>query len=118
MVAFLFFSAHFNTYLFCLFPYLLVDTGVFLAKIIVMTLQTYDPKQLDHFALRLLDLAAIMRHMANRSRDNGISDLALHDKKASEWCSKLEQWAHKTQADLEVKILQNKAEQRAHNALI
>jgi len=83
-----------------------------------MTLQAYDPQQLDLFALRLLDLASIMRHIANRSRDNGISDLAVHDKKASEWCAKLEQWAHKTQADLEVKILQNKAEQRVRNALV
>jgi hypothetical protein len=83
-----------------------------------MTLQAYDPQELDHFALRLLDLAAIVRQMANRSRENGIADLALHDKKAQEWCAKLEQWAHKTQADLEVKILQNKAEQRVRTVAL
>lgn len=77
-----------------------------------MTLQTYDPQQLDQLALRLLDLAAISRQMANRSREYGITDLALHDKKALEWCAKLEQWALKTQTDLEVRILQDKAEQR------
>jgi hypothetical protein len=81
-----------------------------------MTLQTYDPNQVDQFALRLLDLAAILRRMANRSREHGIADLALHDKKALEWCTKLEQWAHKTQADLEVRILQDRAERRGRAA--
>ena len=81
-----------------------------------MTLQAYDPGQVDQFALRLLDLAAILRQMANRSRENDIADFALHDKKALEWCAKLEQWAHKTQADLEVRILQDKAERRGRAA--
>ena len=82
----------------------------------VMTLQTYNPQQLDRLALRLLDLAAMVRQMANQSRETGIADLPLHDKKALEWCLKLEQWAHKTRADLEVKILQHKAEQRGRAA--
>ena len=82
----------------------------------VMTLQTYDPQELDRFALRLLDLAAIVRQMANRSREQDIADLALHDKKALEWCGKLEQWARKTQADLDVRILQDKAERRGREA--
>lgn len=81
-----------------------------------MTLQTYDPHKLDQFALRVLDLAATVRQMANRSREYGIADLALHDKKALEWCVKMERWAHKTQADLEVRILQQKAEQRGREA--
>jgi len=81
-----------------------------------MTLQTYDPQRLDQFALRLLDLAAIVRQMASQSREYGIADLAMHDKKALEWCVKLEHWARKTQADLEVRILQDKAEQRGRAA--
>lgn len=81
-----------------------------------MTLQTYDPQKIDQFALRLLDLAAIVRQMANQSREYGITDLALHDKKALEWCVKLEHWARKTQADLELRILQDKAEQRGRAA--
>jgi hypothetical protein len=81
-----------------------------------MTLQTYDPQKLDQLALRLLDLAAIVRQMASQSREYGIADLALHDKKALEWCVKLEHWARKTQADLEVRILQDKAEQRGRAA--
>ena len=81
-----------------------------------MTLQTYTPQQLDQFALRLLDLAAIVRQVANQSREHGIADLPVHDKKALEWCVKLEQWAHKTRADLEVRILQEKAERRGRGA--
>lgn len=81
-----------------------------------MTLRTYDPSKLDKFALRLLDLASIVRQMSNLSREQGIEELPLHDKKALEWCAKLEQWAHKTRADLEVKILQDKAERRGRSA--
>ncbi len=81
-----------------------------------MTLRTYDPSKLDQFALRLFDLAANLRQMANRSRELGIEDFPLHDKKALEWCSKLEQWTHKTQADLEVRILQDKAEKKGREA--
>jgi hypothetical protein len=81
-----------------------------------MTLQPYDPRALDQLALRLLDLASIARQMANQSREYGITDLALHDKKALEWCVKLEQWARKTQADLEVRILQDKAARRGRTA--
>jgi hypothetical protein len=86
------------------------------SKITGMTLQTYDPYRLDQLALRLLDLAAIVRQMANRSREHGVADVALHDKKALEWCAKLEQWAHKTRADLEVRILQDRAQRRSRTA--
>ena len=81
-----------------------------------MTLQTYSPEKLDQLALRLLDLAAIVRQMSSHSREYGIADLALHDKKALEWCVKMERWARKTQADLEVRILQHKAERRGRAA--
>ena len=78
-----------------------------------MTLQPYSPDQLDRLALHLLDLAAIVREMANRSREHQLTDLALHDKKALEWCGNLEKWAHKSQADVELRIRQVKAERRA-----
>lgn len=81
-----------------------------------MTLQPYGPEELDQFALRLLDLAVIVREMANSSREHGITDLALHDKKAQEWCSRLDDWAHRAQADLEVKIRQARARRRAISA--
>ena len=45
------------------------------SKIMVMTLQTYDPHKLDQFALRLLDLAAIVRQMAKTDSTNVFLDL-------------------------------------------
>lgn len=81
-----------------------------------MTLQRYSPEKLDQFALQLLDLAAALREMANISREQGIPDLALHDKKAQEWCGKLEDWVHKARADLDVRIRQARAKRRALSA--
>lgn len=81
-----------------------------------MTLQPYGPDRLDQFALRLLDVAAVMREMANRYREHGVTDLALHDKKAREWCDRLDQWVHKSRAELEVKIRQARAKRRALSA--
>jgi hypothetical protein len=72
-----------------------------------MTLQSYDSDKLDQFALLLLDLAGVVREIANLSKEYEI-DLPLHDKKALEWCAKLDYWAHKTRADLDVKIRQTK----------
>jgi DnaJ-domain-containing protein 1 len=81
-----------------------------------MTLELYDPDRLDQLALRLLDLAAIMRDMANRSREHGIADLTIHDKKALDWCAKLDHWAHKSQAEVEIRVRQAMAERRALSA--
>ncbi|MBN2476814.1 MAG: hypothetical protein JXB62_19560 [Pirellulales bacterium] len=78
-----------------------------------MTLQPYGPEKLDQFALRLLDLAAVMREVAQTCREHEITDLSLHDKKADEWCGRLDDWAHKARADLEVKIRQARAKRRA-----
>jgi hypothetical protein len=78
-----------------------------------MTLQRYDPQRLDQLALRLVDLVATLREMANSSREHGIADLPVHDKKALEWCAKLEDWLQKAQADLEVRIRQARARRRA-----
>jgi hypothetical protein len=78
-----------------------------------MTLQPYDPEKLDQFALRLLDMAATMRAMANRSRECQIDDFALHDKKAQEWHKNLERWVRRSQAELEMKILEVRATRRA-----
>ncbi len=78
-----------------------------------MTLQPYNAEKLDQLALRLFDLAAIMRSMANRARENQVDDLHLHDKKAQEWCVKLDHWAHKIETELDIQILQARAERRA-----
>ncbi len=78
-----------------------------------MTLIPYQPEKLDQFALRLLDLAAGLRAMALRSQEYEIADFALHDKKAAEWCGKLEQWIHKSQAELDMRIIEARAARRA-----
>ena len=81
-----------------------------------MTLKPYDPEMLDQFALRLLDLAAVMRGMANRSRECGLSDFSVHDKKALEWYDNLERWVRKSQAELEMRIIEARARRRASAA--
>jgi len=78
-----------------------------------MTRKPYDPPMLDQVALRLLDLAAAVRQMALRAREFPVQDFALHDKKASEWVAKLERWAQKSAAELEMRILEARAGQRA-----
>jgi hypothetical protein len=81
-----------------------------------MTLQPYGPERLDQFALRLLDLAAIVRKMAADSREHEVTDLALHDKKALEWLARLDDWGHKAEAELDVRIRQARARRRALSA--
>lgn len=81
-----------------------------------MTLKPYDPEMLDQFALRLLDLAAMMRKMSQNSREFGILDFAVHDKKANEWIANLEHWGQRCQADLEIRVLEARAARRAATA--
>jgi hypothetical protein len=78
-----------------------------------MTLAAYSPEQLDQLALRLLDVAAVFREMALTGREHGVGQLDLHDRKAQEWCDRLEHWARKAQADLDVRIRTARAARRA-----
>lgn len=78
-----------------------------------MTLKPYSAKMLDQFALQLLDLAALAREMAQKSRQHEITDFAAHDKKANEWYRNLERWMLKSQAELEMRIIDARAERRA-----
>ena len=82
-----------------------------------MTLIPYPPQRLDDLALRLLDLAATVRKMANSSRDNGISDFELHGQKIEEWLAKLEDWANQGDADLGAAIRRAQGARRAQAAL-
>ncbi len=81
-----------------------------------MTLQPYGPKKLDQFALRLLDVAGVVREMAHSCREHGVDDLALHDKKASQWCDNLEQWAERARSELDVRIRQARSKRRTSTA--
>lgn len=81
-----------------------------------MTLTNYSPDQFDELALRLLDIAAIFREMAVRSREQDAPPLALHDRKAQEWCDKLEHWARRAHAEMDVKIRMSRATRRAQTA--
>lgn len=71
-----------------------------------MTLQSYSAEMLDQRALELLDLAAILRTMAQRSREQQIHDFALHDKKVREWIINTGRWVRRAQAELEMHILE------------
>ena len=77
-----------------------------------MTLEAYSPEKLDRLALRVLDVACALRQMAADSRDNGIEDMPLNDKKALEWLSKLEDWAHDGSARLGAAVSKRRAVQR------
>ena len=81
-----------------------------------MTLQPYGPNKLDQLSLRLLDLAGVLREMAHNSREHGIEDLALHDKKALEWCANLDDWAHKARAELDIKVHHTRSRRRASSS--
>lgn len=81
-----------------------------------MTLKAYDPAQLDEFALRLLDLAAIFREMSRRGREAGITAMPLNDRKAQEWCEKLEHWALKAQGEMDLEVRAAQAVRRAQTA--
>ncbi|MHC4399972.1 MAG: hypothetical protein ACYTG0_09855 [Planctomycetota bacterium] len=81
-----------------------------------MTLKRYDASMLDQLALELFDLVAILREMANRSREFEVDDLALHDKKAKEWYENMERWVRKAQAELEMRIIEARATRRAFSS--
>ncbi len=82
-----------------------------------MTLQPYTPDRLDEIALRMLDLAALFRQLSHGVREQEVQSLTLHDKKALDWCSKLESWGRKCQAEMEFKIHSAKAARRAQTFL-
>ncbi len=78
-----------------------------------MTLAPYDPEKFDDLALRLLDLAAIFRGMARRSRDEQVDELSLQDKKATEWLTRFEFWTNDTVQKFESAAIKSRGERRA-----
>jgi hypothetical protein len=65
-----------------------------------MTLEAYDADRLDQLALRMLDSCGRVRDMARQSRDEGLENLQLHDRKALEYLSQIEQWLYKAEAEV------------------
>lgn len=78
-----------------------------------MTLEHYSPDRLDQLALRVADILCAVRTMATRAREESVPEFPLHDKKALEWISKLERWAHKTEAEVEMRIIKQRGVRRA-----
>ncbi|MBI2825466.1 MAG: hypothetical protein HYX69_12335 [Planctomycetia bacterium] len=80
-----------------------------------MTLTPFPPATLDELALRLLDVAAAVRKMANSARENGLGDFQLHGNKAQEWLDKLEDWARDSEGRLAREIHRQKGVRRAQS---
>ena len=82
-----------------------------------MTLIPYQSDQFDRLALRFLDLAAVFREIAQKSRDSGIDVVPVHDKKANEWLSKLEFWAEEARQRYELAAMRNLGAKKAKEVL-
>ncbi len=78
-----------------------------------MTLKPYTPDRLDQLALRLLDLGARVRSIARACREDGLGQLALHDRKALEHLDRVEEWLYKAEADQKVASVKNQGRQHA-----
>jgi hypothetical protein len=78
-----------------------------------MTLEAYKPEGLDQLSLRLLDLCARLRTMARRGRQEQLTTLALHDRKALEWIDKLEDWLDRIEPEFEHALIKNRGQRRA-----
>jgi hypothetical protein len=82
-----------------------------------MTRQPYTPDRLDQLALRVLDVSSRLRNMALRVRGESVDEFLLHDKKALEWLAHLEEWAQKSEADIELALLRQRGTRRAGEAV-
>jgi hypothetical protein len=78
-----------------------------------MTLIPYQSDQFDRLALRFLDLASVFREIAQRSREDGIEQVAVHDKKANEWLANLELWAEEARQRFELSAMRNLGAKKA-----
>jgi len=78
-----------------------------------MTLEAYDADRLDRLALRMLDLCGRVREMARQSRDEGLENLHLHDRKALEYLDQIEQWLYKAEAELNGAAAKNRGRRHA-----
>jgi hypothetical protein len=77
-----------------------------------MTLTPFPPAMLDELALRLLDVAAAVRKMANSAREISRNDFQLHGNKAQEWLNNLELWASDGIVRMEQQALRERGARR------
>ena len=78
-----------------------------------MTLIPFPPERLDALALRVFDLAAVARNMANRIREEELDGFALHGQKIDEWLGHLEDWMHDGSAKLDTAMIRHRGVKRA-----
>lgn len=81
-----------------------------------MTRRAYTPDDFDDLALRVFDLAASLRGMSLLCREQRLAHLPLHDKKAREWLTHLDDWVRKIQAEAQLAALRRRASQRTEEA--
>lgn len=82
-----------------------------------MTREAYEPQHIDELTLRVLNLCCRLRTMSQRSLEEELPAVPLHDKKALEWLGKLEEWVHKAEAELQMAIIRNRGARRARSTL-
>ncbi|MBI3838412.1 MAG: hypothetical protein HY288_10830 [Planctomycetia bacterium] len=78
-----------------------------------MTLEPYDPDRLDRMSLRVLDLCTRLRSLAQKSRQEQLPPLDLHDRKALEWLDKLEDWLYRAEAEMGRSAMKNLGQRHA-----
>jgi len=81
-----------------------------------MTLSRFSPETLDDLALRVLDLAGVLRAMAKTARDKDVQELQLNANKAREWLSQLEDWGRVAESELALEALRAEGKRRAEEA--
>ncbi len=69
--------------------------------VIIMTREAYQPDRLDALALRLFDVASQVRRLGLSARNEGLTQVEIHDRKALEWIEKLERWVIGAETDLD-----------------
>src|SRR4051812_48010851 len=78
-----------------------------------MTLVPFTSEKLDALALRLLDIANVLRRMSNASRDYGVTGFELHAQKPDEWLGHLEDWVLEGEGKLATAINKQRGDRRA-----
>ena len=58
-----------------------------------MTKTRFNDERFEKLALRFFELAGAMKALAQTTREEQLTQLELHDRKAQEWLGKLEVWA-------------------------